>query len=82
MLPESADGYELAYGDKFATRDDREVFKKIAMRLYFGGINQLGVQVENKFREIANKLEKKYSYDKDRARRIQDIMCEQKLMAV
>ena len=43
MLPESADGYELAYGDKFATRDDREVFKKIAMRLYFGGINQLGV---------------------------------------
>ena len=82
MLPESTDGYELAYGDKFATRDDREVFKKIAMRLYFGGINQLGVQVENKFREIANKLEKKYSYDKDRARRIQDIMCEQKLIAV
>ena len=82
MLPESADGYELAYGDKFATRDDREVFKKIAMRLYFGGINQLGVQVENKFKEIANKLEKKYSYDKDRARLIQDIMCEQKLIAV
>ena len=82
ILPESTDGYELAYGDKFATRDDREVFKKIAMRLYFGGINQLGVQVENKFREIANKLGKKYSYDKDRARRIQDIMCEQKLTAV
>ena len=82
MLPESTDGYELAYGDKFASDEDRDVFKKIAMRLYFGGINQLGVQVENKFKEIANKLEKKYSYDKESAMRIQDIMCEQKLMAV
>ena len=81
ILPESTDGYELAYGDKFATRDNREVFKKIAMRLYFGGINQLGVQVENKFREIENKLGEKYSYDKDRAARIQDIMEEQKLLA-
>ena len=75
------DGYELAYGDKFASEDDREVFKKLAMRLYFGGINQLGVQVENRFREMAKELGGNYVYDKDRARRIQDIMCEQKLTA-
>ena len=82
MLPESRDGYELAYGDKFKSDDDRDIFKKIAMRLYFGGINQLGVQVENKFKEIANKLGKKYTYDKARARLIQDIMSEQKLLAI
>ena len=52
------------------------------MRLYFGGINQLGVQVENKFKEIANKLGKKYTYDRSRARFIQDIMSEQKLIAI
>ena len=82
ILPESADGYELAYGDRFASRDDRDVFKKIAMRLYFGGINQLGVQVENRFKEISKELGGNYDYDKDRAGRIQDIMCEQKLTAV
>ena len=82
MLPESRDGYELAYGDKFKSRKDRDIFKKIAMRLYFGGINQLGVQVERKFKEIADKLEKKYTYDHARARFIQDIMSEQKLIAV
>ena len=82
MLPESKDGYELAYGGKFKSDDDRDIFKKIAMRLYFGGINQLGVQVENKFKEIANKLGKKYVYDKERARFIQDIMSEQKLLAI
>ena len=52
------------------------------MRLYFGGINQLGVQVENRFKEISKELGRDYAYDKDRARRIQDIMSEQKLMAV
>ena len=82
VLPESTDGYELAYGDRFATRKDRDIFKKIAMRLYFGGINQLGVQVENRFKEISKELGGNYVYDKDRAGRIQDIMSEQKLMAV
>lgn len=82
ILPESAEGYELAYGDRFASKADRDVFKKIAMRLYFGGINQLGVQVENRFKEISKELGRDYVYDKDRARRIQDVMCEQKLMAV
>ena len=82
MLPESMDGYELAYGDKFKSDDDRDIFKKIAMRLYFGGINQLGVQVENKFKEIANKLGKKYTYNHARARCIQDIMSDHKLLAV
>ena len=82
MLPESTDGYELAYGDRFASRADREVFKKLAMRLYFGGINQLGVQVENRFKEMSKELGGNYVYDKDRAGRIQDIMCEQKLTAV
>ena len=82
ILPESTDGYELAYGDRFATRKDRDIFKKIAMRLYFGGINQLGVQVENRFKEILKELGGNYDYDCDRARRIQDIMCEQKLTAV
>ena len=82
VLPESTDGYELAYGDRFATRKDRDIFKKIAMRLYFGGINQLGVQVENRFKEISKELGENYDYDCDRARRIQDIMREQKLMAV
>ena len=82
MLPESKDGYELAYGDKFKSDDDRDIFKKIAMRLYFGGINQLGVQVENKFKEIANKLGKKYTYNHERARFIQDTMSEQKLIAI
>lgn len=52
------------------------------MRLYFGGINQLGVQVENRFKEISKELGGNYVYDRDRARRIQDIMCEQKLTAV
>ena len=52
------------------------------MRLYFGGINQLGVQVERKFKEIANKLGEKYTYDHARARFIQDIMSEQKLIAI
>ena len=52
------------------------------MRLYFGGINQLGVQVENKFKEIANKLGEAYDYDHERARFIQDIMREQKLLAI
>ena len=82
VLPESTDGYELAYGDRFATRKDRDIFKKIAMRLYFGGINQLGVQVENRFKEISKELGGNYVYDRDRARRIQDIMREQKLTAV
>ena len=82
MLPESKDGYELAYGDKFKSNDDRDIFKKIAMRLYFGGINQLGVQVENKFKEIANKLGENYAYDHERARFIQDTMSEQKLIAI
>ena len=82
MLPESKDGYELAYGDKFKSTEDRDVFKKIAMRLYFGGINQLGIQVERKFKEIANKLGEKYTYDHARARFIQDIMSEQKLIAI
>ena len=82
VLPESTDGYELAYGDRFATRDDRDIFKKIAMRLYFGGINQLGVQVENRFKEMSKELGGNYDYDGGRARRIQDIMCEQKLTAV
>ena len=82
MLPESTDGYELAYGDKFESTEDREIFKKIAMRLYFGGINQLGVQVENKFKEIATKLGKKYIYDRSRAKLIQEIMSDQKLLAV
>ena len=82
MLPESLDGYELAYGGKFKSDDDRDIFKKIAMRLYFGGINQLGVQVENKFKEIANKLGENYAYDHERARFIQDIMREHKLQAI
>ena len=82
VLPESTDGYELAYGDRFASRADRDIFKKIAMRLYFGGINQLGVQVENRFKEISKELGGNYVYDGDRAGRIQDIMCEQKLTAV
>ena len=82
MLPESLDGYELAYGGKFKSDDDRDIFKNIAMRLYFGGINQLGVQVESKFKEIANKLGKKYVYDHARASHIQDIMREQKLLAI
>ena len=82
MLDESTDGYELAYGDKFESTEDREIFKKIAMRLYFGGINQLGVQVENKFKEIATKLGEKYSYDRERAKIIQEIMSDQKLLAV
>ena len=82
MLPESIDAYELAYTDKFKSKEDRDIFKKIAMRLYFGGINQLGVQVENKFKEIANKLGKKYTYDHARARCIQDIMSDHKLLAV
>ena len=82
MLPESTDGYELAYGARFASRDDRDIFKKIAMRLYFGGINQLGVQVENRFKEISKELGGNYDYDCDRAGRIQDIMREQKLTAV
>ena len=82
MLPESTDGYELAYGGKFESKEDRKLFKNIAMRLYFGGINQLGVQVENKFKEQADKLCERYVYDKARARCIQDIMSEQKLLAV
>ena len=82
MLPESTDGYELAYGDKFESTEDREIFKKIAMRLYFGGVNQLGVQVENKFKEIASKLGEKYTYDRSRAKLIQEIMSDQKLLAV
>ena len=82
MLPESLDGYELAYGGKFKSDEDRDIFKKIAMRLYFGGINQLGVQVENKFKEIANKLGENYAYDHERARFIQDIMREHKLQAI
>ena len=82
MLPESLDGYELAYGGKFKSEEDRDIFKKIAMRLYFGGINQLGVQVENKFKEIANKLGKKYVYDHERAKCIQDVMSDHKLLAV
>lgn len=82
MLPESIDGYELAYGDKFESKEDRDLFKKIAMRLYFGGINQLGVQVENKFKEMANKLGENYVYDHERARCIQDIMSDQKLLAI
>ena len=82
MLDESTDGYTLAYGDKFESTEDREIFKKIAMRLYFGGINQLGVQVENKFKEIATKLGEKYSYDRERAKCIQEIMSDQKLLAV
>ena len=82
MLSESMDGYELAYGDKFKSDDDRDIFKKIAMRLYFGGVNQLGVQVENKFKEIANKLGENYAYDHERARFIQDTMSEQKLIAI
>ena len=82
MLSESMDGYELAYGEKFKSDDDRDIFKKIAMRLYFGGINQLGVQVERKFKEIANKLGKKYTYNHARARCIQDIMSDHKLLAV
>ena len=82
MLDESTDGYELAYGDKFESTKDREIFKKIAMRLYFGGINQLGVQVENKFKEIATKLGEKYTYDRERAKLIQEIMSDQKLLAV
>ena len=82
MLPESLDGYELAYGGKFKSDEDRDTFKKIAMRLYFGGINQLGVQVENKFKEMANKLGEEYKYDHARAKCIQDIMSDQKLLAV
>ena len=82
MLPESLDGYELAYGGKFKSDEDRDIFKKIAMRLYFGGINQLGVQVENKFKDIANKLGENYVYDHERARCIQDIMSDQKLSAI
>ena len=82
MLDESIDGYTLAYGDKFESTEDRDVFKKIAMRLYFGGINQLGVQVENKFKDIATKLGKKYSYDRERAKLIQEIMSDQKLLAI
>lgn len=82
MLPESLDGYELAYGGKFKSDEDRDIFKKIAMRLYFGGVNQLGVQVERKFKEIANKLGEEYVYDKARAKFIQDNMREQKLLAI
>ena len=82
MLPESLDGYELAYGGKFKSDEDRDIFKKIAMRLYFGGINQLGVQVENKFKDIADKLGENYVYDHERARFIQDIMSDQKLLAI
>ena len=82
MLDESIDGYTLAYGDKFESDEDREIFKKIAMRLYFGGINQLGVQVENKFKEILTKLDKKYTYNRSRAKLIQEIMSDQKLLAV
>ena len=82
MLPESLDGYELAYGSKFKSDEDRDIFKKIAMRLYFGGINQLGVQVENKLKDIANKLGEEYKYDHARARCIQDIMSDQKLSAI
>lgn len=82
MLDESTDGYTLAYGDKFESDEDREIFKKIAMRLYFGGINQLGVQVENKFKEILTKLDKKYTYNRSRAKLIQEIMSDQKLLAI
>lgn len=82
MLPESIDAYELAYGDKFESKEDRDLFKKIAMRLYFGGINQLGVQVENKFKEIANELCEVYKYDHARANCIQDVMSDQKLLAI
>ena len=82
MLPESIDAYELAYTDKFESKEERDLFKKIAMRLYFGGINQLGVQVENKFKEIANKLGEEYVYDHARAKCIQDVMSDQKLLAV
>ena len=52
------------------------------MRLYFGGVNQLGVQVERKFKEIADKLGEAYVYDHERARFIQDIMREHKLLAI
>ena len=52
------------------------------MRLYFGGINQLGVQVENKFKEIANKLCEEYVYDHARAQCIQEVMSDQKLLAI
>ena len=82
MLPESIDAYELAYGTKFKSKEERDLFKKVAMRLYFGGINQLGVQVENKFKEIAAKLDEEYSYDCSRAKCVQDIMSEQKLLAI
>ena len=82
MLPESIDAYELAYGGKFESKEDRDLFKKIAMRLYFGGINQLGVQVENKFKEIANKLCEEYVYDHARANCIQDVMSDKKLLAI
>lgn len=82
MLPESIDAYELAYGSKFKSKDERDLFKKVAMRLYFGGINQLGVQVENKFKDIASKLCEEYEYDHNRANWIQEIMSDQKLLAI
>ena len=82
MLPESIDAYELAYGTKFKSKEERDLFKKVSMRLYFGGINQLGVQVENKFKEIAAKLDEEYTYDCSRAKCVQDIMSEKKLQAI
>lgn len=82
MLPESVDAYELAYGTKFQSKDERDLFKKVAMRLYFGGINQLGVQVENKLKDIASKLCEEYEYDHNRANWIQEIMSDQKLLAI
>ena len=81
MMPNDVDAYEVAHGAKFESKEQRALFKSIAMRLYFGGINQLGVQVENKIREIAEALGEKYEYSSWRKDAFSDILAEEKLIA-
>ena len=68
------DVYEMMYGHKFESKEDRDAYKRICMRLMFGKINQLGNQVERRLSKLEDK-----QYDRARREVIQDTMSEAKI---
>ena len=68
------DVYEMMYGHKFESKEDRDAYKRICMRLMFGKLSQLGNQVERRLSKLENN-----KYDKIRREVIQDTMAEAKI---
>lgn len=68
------DVYEMMYGHKFDSKEDRDAYKRICMRLMFGKLNQLGNQVERRLSKLENN-----PYDRIRRDIIQDTMSEAKI---